>query len=230
MKIFAIADLHFSSSGDKPMWIFGAQWENHEARLTEFWNDTISEKDLVLIPGDICWAMRLEDAKADLSRIALLNGTKVLLRGNHDYWWNSVTRVREALSDSVLCIQNDSVTIGDVCVCGSRGWILPQLPSFSPENDKKIYEREILRLEMSLKSIDRDRELIAMTHFPPIAERGVDTGFTKLFETYKISRVVYGHLHAASCNFAFNGVHNGVTYHLCSADYLRLKPKLIFET
>lgn len=227
MRIFAIADLHLDGGAGKPMDIFGPHWANHRDRIFGSWQINVRPDDCVLIPGDICWAMYFKEAYEDLTAISKLNGTKILLRGNHDYWWNSLTQMRAALPESIKLIQNDSVDMGEFTVCGSRGWLLPTDSEFK-QADKKIYERELLRLELSLRSVRRtDVPIVCMMHFPPISSDGAQTGFTRLMEQYGVKRCVYGHLHGKSCVGAFNGSAFGIKFDLCSADSLGFEPMLV---
>ena len=229
MRIFALSDPHLSISVDKPMDIFGPNWGNHTARLEEAWVSLVRPEDVVLIPGDISWAMSLDEAAADLAFIASLPGSKVLLRGNHDYWWNSISKVRAALPEGIKAIQNDSLASGGIAIVGTRGWTCPGSSLFDAAQDQKLYERELIRLELSLKSAAHGLPKLCMLHYPPFNEKRQQSGFTSLLEAYGVERVIYGHLHGKSCNNAFEGVRNGVEYILCSADHLSFTPKLILE-
>lgn len=225
MRIFAIGDLHLSFSCDKPMHVFGSAWENHVERLEEAWQRTVLPEDTVLIPGDISWAMHLPDAAADLAFIGRLNGTKLLLRGNHDYWWSSLTQVRRALPPSVYAIQNDAMRIGGYAIGGTRLWN-PPAPQSAPE-DQKIYARELARLELSLRSMPEDCERLVMLHFPPFDEKHGDTPATELLERYGVRHAVYAHLHGRAHRAAYTGEKNGVQYTFAAADYLEFVPKQI---
>lgn len=229
MRIFALGDPHLSLSTDKPMDIFGPNWDNHAARLEAAWCAAVQPEDAVLLPGDISWGMSLDEAKADLAFLAALPGTKVLLRGNHDYWWNSISKVRAALPGGMHAVQNDSLVLGGVAVLGTRGWVCPGSTLFDPAVDQKLYERELIRLELSLKSAQAGMPKLCMLHYPPFNERRQQSGFTELLEAYGVDRAVYGHLHGKACRNAFEGIRNGVEYTLCSADHLEFAPKLILE-
>ena len=222
MRIFAIGDLHLSFSCDKPMEVFGPAWENHVERLEEAWQDTVKADDLVLIPGDISWAMHLADAAEDLAFVGRLNGTKLLLRGNHDYWWSSLTQVRRALPKNVYAIQNDARVFGDYAIGGTRLWT-PLNPQTTPE-DKKIYDRELARLELSLSAMPKDAEKIVMMHFPPFDEKHSDSPVTALLERYGVRHAVYAHLHGKAHKLAFSGERSGVNYIFAAADYLQFCP------
>ena len=227
-NVYAIGDLHLSLSvPNKAMDVFGAHWQNHADRLKEAWQDTVSPEDLVLVPGDISWAMYLDDAIADLGFLGSLNGVKLLLRGNHDYWWQSVTKVRAALPDGMYALQNDVFRFGDLFIAGTRGWTAPESAHFKESADRKLYERERIRLDLSLSCVPEGAPCIGMLHYPPFSETGEPNAFAERFSAIGASDVVYGHLHGASHRFGFSGEANGVRYHLVSADYLDFVPKLI---
>ena len=227
-NVYAIGDLHLSLSvPNKAMDVFGAHWSGHTERIFEAWQDTVKDDDLVLVPGDVSWAMYLKDAQADLDFIGALRGTKLLLRGNHDYWWQSVTRVRAALPEKMFALQNDVFRFGDVFIAGTRGWTAPQSPRFKESADRKLFARECIRLDLSLSKLPKDVPCVGMLHYPPFSESGEQTAFSERFEQAGVSDVVYGHLHGASHRTAFEGESNGVRYHLVSADYLNFVPKKI---
>lgn len=229
MNIFAIGDLHLPGGDKKPMDVFGPHWENHFERISEDWRARVAPEDVVLIPGDICWAMQLKDALEDLNRIAQLPGRILLLRGNHDYWWSSLTQLRCSLPANMHAVQNDAYDAGDVFFCGTRGWMIPQSGSASAQ-DEKIYRREAMRLELSLQAAQRiadGRPIFAMMHYPPLLPENAKSGteFTRLLSAYGAARCVYGHLHGASVQRGYSGLYNGVQYDLVSCDALRFKLK-----
>lgn len=228
MKVFAIGDLHLSGGTDKPMDVFGPAWQNHGERIADAWVDSVSQEDIVLLPGDFSWAMHLNQVRADMEWLAVLPGTKLMIRGNHDYWWNSVTQVRAALPPSTFVLQNDCFSFGDLHVAGTRGWICPGSAVFSGD-DQKIYDREVLRLGLSLSALPSGGRRIAMLHYPPFNENRAPSGFSEQLERAGVELVVYGHLHGRSCRGGFEGVRNGVEYRLVSADHIEFKPKLILE-
>ncbi len=232
-RIFAIGDLHLSLSVEnKAMDVFGPGWANHVARLKEGWQDTVGEEDLVLVPGDISWGLRLEEALADLDFIHGLKGTKILLRGNHDYWWTGYSKVKSILPPSVKAVQNDALLWNGVIVGGTRGWNTPLSPDFSESKDRKIFEREKLRLGLSLRAMDdmAGRLRVVMLHYPPFNEKGEPTDFADLIRGHGVDHAVYGHLHGRSCLGSFEGDHEGTRYHLVSADHLQFVPRLIAES
>lgn len=232
MRVFAIGDLHLPGGDRKPMDIFGAHWANHFDKIRADWRARVSEDDLVLIPGDISWAMRLEDAQVDIDAIGALPGRKVLLRGNHDYWWSSISRVRAALPEGTYALQNDALAFGDMIICGTRGWVCPGMPSFG-EDDVHIYSREVSRLSLSLEAAQKlqlareaeggDPRLITMVHYPPFADATQPTEVTSLLAEYGVRDVVYGHLHGQGLQGAYSGPIGEVRYHLTSCDGLDFK-------
>lgn len=225
MAIFAIGDLHLSGSGEKPMNVFGRHWDNHFENICVRWREMIEPTDIVLIPGDISWAMQFEEAKIDLQSIAELPGTKILLRGNHDYWWSSISRLRAWLPQGMLALQNDSIALSKMVICGTRGWNFPTDPNPLDDQEMKIYRRELIRLELTLVNArGKGLPILAMTHFPPLLTDYRDTAFTALLERYGVELCVYGHLHGAGIHNGFNGVHNGVEYRLVSCDSIAFAP------
>ncbi len=229
-KIFAIADLHLAGGQEKPMCVFGEHWHLHDERIFATWKEKIGEKDLILIPGDISWAMRFDDAKDDLKALSSLPGMKVFVRGNHDYWWQKITLLN-TLDPKMFFIQNNAFKFDKFIICGSRGWNIPGSANFTSE-DEKIYARELLRMRMSLEAgvkLQREKEdIIVMVHFPPAQENIPESGFIDLFQEFGVKAVVYGHLHDEfSQKLAIEGLRNGIEYHLVSADYIDFSPKEI---
>lgn len=222
MTIYAIGDLHLPGGDTKPMDVFGSHWENHFEKIMLDWRSRVKPDDVVLLPGDISWAMRLEDALQDLYAIGALPGQKILLRGNHDYWWGSITRLRASLPEGMHALQNDALVVGGHVICGSRGWVLPGENGLD-DDDMRIYQRELMRFEMSLRHAKRiapNLPIIAMLHYPPFNERQEPSGFTDLLEQYGVSDVVYGHLHGPGIKCGHTGVVRGVRYYLTSCDGL----------
>ena len=221
MKIYAISDLHLSLCGDKPMDIFGEKWGGYLEKIEYDWNSKVSETDVVLISGDISWAMQLENALIDLEFLNKLKGTKIIIRGNHDYWWQSISRLREKLPSNVIALQNDAVKIGDYVFCGSRGWVVEGSPEFT-EQDVKLYNRETERFRLALKNAENLRlngeKLIALIHYPPFNIRRENSNFTALFEEFKVDKVVYGHLHGKDAKPYYRINKNGIEYILASCD------------
>ena len=229
MALWALADLHLSHSVFKPMDIFGPAWDNHVGKIAANWKRVVKSEDLVLIPGDISWALKLREAVPDLHWLAQLPGRKLLLRGNHDYWWSSISRVRQALPPDVYALQNDHFSWGEWAICGSRGWLCPGHEGFNALKDEKIYQREIQRLTLSLDSAQRAGygQIIVALHYPPTNGRHEESGFTTLFTKYPVKTCVYGHLHGPAHAAALEGEWRGIMYHLVSADAVDFTPVLI---
>jgi predicted phosphohydrolase len=257
MQVFAIGDLHLSSSGEKPMDIFGPHWKDHGEKIAHSWRSSVQPEDLVLVPGDISWAMRLEEAREDLDWLDTLPGMKILIKGNHDYWWPGIGKLRALLKgSSIRVLQYDSVRIGSVVVGGTRMWTIPGMvipgsdmlepkhPSSKPcepapradereaeAQDRRIFLRELGRLRLSLESMDKGGEVkIVMTHFPPTSENGPDTPVTSLLEDYGVQICVFGHLHDLGLppGTTIDFVKNGVRYVLVSADAVGFAPYKLF--
>lgn len=221
MRIYAIGDLHLSGFSPKPMDVFGAQWNGHWERIRQDWRRRVSDDDLVLLPGDLSWAMRLEEARADLAEICALPGKKVVMKGNHDYWWGSLSQVNALLSGGAVALQNNCYVFGQYVVAGTRGWLCPGNRGFVAGTDEKLYLREAGRLTLSLQCARKaapDATIIGMMHYPPSDADGSPSLFTELFEQYGAAHVVYGHLHAASISGALSGNVRGVCYTLVSCD------------
>ncbi|MDD5922671.1 MAG: metallophosphoesterase [Eubacteriales bacterium] len=228
MKIFAIGDLHlsFDPRVDKPMDVFGPEWKNHAERVRESWLNTVGEQDTVLIPGDISWGLKADEAAMDLAWVHSLPGEKILSKGNHDLWWTSAHKLNGLYGDMHF-LQNTAFPIGDgIFAAGTRGWTCPGSEGFT-EHDEKIYHREVLRLRMSLDDAVKQgaEEIIAMLHYPPTNEAGQGSDFTKALREYGVKTCVYGHLHGER-NFrrGIQGYFNGVDYHLVSLDHLMAMP------
>lgn len=235
MGIYAIADLHLSFSSDKPMDIYGGEWINHTEKIKNNWEAMISEEDTVIIPGDISWALRLNDAMVDLKWISELPGKKILIKGNHDLWWNSVNKLN-ALYNNMFFLHNAFYEAEGYAICGTRGWTCPDDDDFTL-HDEKIYRRELGRLKTSLEAATKagyqrvDNEssrILGVLHFPPFGAGLHGSGFSELFEKYGVEKVLYGHLHGKEAKEGgVKGIKNGVEYILVSTDYLCNIPQRI---
>lgn len=225
MNIYAIGDLHLSQTPEKSMEKFG--WEDYENRIFEDWDEKVQDGDLVLIAGDISWAMRLDEAMKDLDKLHSQKGTKILVRGNHDYWWSSIKKLNSLYEDMIF-IQNTIYEKGDYVICGSRLWLSPNDKSFTPQDDK-IYKREQIRLENSLKLAQKTgKKIILLTHYPPTNENRDVGKFIEIIKSYKVKHMVYGHLHGDIAHHnALQGELYDTTYHLVSCDYLNFRLKKI---
>lgn len=235
MSLFAIGDLHMPGGDDKPMDVFGEHWTNHVERIFADWRDKVMPEDTVLIPGDVSWAMRLEDALPDLQAIGAMPGRKLIVKGNHDLWWSSLQKVRAVLPEGMEVIQHTAVDVGEAVVCGTRGWSFPTEDEPLSEEDQRVFSRELIRLELALQAAVKlaagQKPIVVMLHYPPLYEQQRDTAFTRLISRYPVHTVVYGHLHGQAIHAGFNGVHEGVRYQLTSSDGLRFAlARLVMES
>jgi predicted phosphohydrolase len=230
MALFAIGDLHLGMAVDKPMHVFGKYWDRHPQKIQFYWENQIDENDMILIPGDISWAMHLEEAIVDLRWLNNLPGKKILIKGNHDYWWKSITKMNE-LFRNIHFLQNSFLTYKEYAICGSRGWICPNDNRFD-QQDLKIYKRELHRIRLSLdKAVKAGySNFIVMTHYPPTNDKLEPSGFTEIYEHYGVKKVIYAHLHGKdSFKGGLQGEHNGIFYYLTSCDYLGFNPLKIMD-
>ena len=224
MSLFAIADLHLSLSTNKSMEIFKG-WENYTEKIEKNWNDIVSDSDTVVIPGDISWAMKLDEAEADLKFINNLPGKKLILNGNHDLWWSTISKLNTFLRDkdfdSIEFVHNSAKRVGDIAVCGTRGWF------YDGEASKKVIMREAGRLETSIKAAKAlGGEPVVFLHYPPIAGDLVVDEIMQVMINNEIDRCYYGHIHGVSFKSrrAFEGDYKGIEFKLISADYLKFMP------
>ncbi|MFO7951403.1 MAG: metallophosphoesterase [Bacillota bacterium] len=229
MAIYAIGDLHLSSTSNKPMDVFGPQWAGHAKKISKNWDFLVGDNDLVVVPGDISWAQRLEAAIPDLEWLAARKGTKLIIKGNHDYWWPTIGRLREKLPASIYALQNDHFVWNTRAVCGTRGWICPGEEGFDNDQDQKLYLREVQRLRLSLDSAKTNSfgSIIAALHFPPFNRRGQASAFTEVLEEYGVKICIYGHVHDGGKEAFFQGEKNGVHYRFVAADGINFSPLLI---
>ncbi len=231
MAIFAVSDLHLPLSVNKPMNVFGSKWDNYVEKLRENWQKIVLPSDIVIMPGDISWATYLEDSVADFEYINSLNGRKVILKGNHDYWWTTMNKLNKFMSeqgfDTIEFIHNTAAMYGDTAICGTRGWNIAH--DDSSEEDKKIFMREKQRMILSLEEANRKKakEIIVAMHYPPVEKNGTNHDFIEIMKEYGVKKCIYGHLHAAAQSFACQGDVEGVELSLVSCDYLNFIPKLI---
>lgn len=226
--IYAIGDLHFDYSKRKPMDIFGDNWKDHEGQIIDNWNEKITDNDLILIPGDISWALKLEEAYYDLERIEKLPGTKAMIKGNHDYWWQSLSKIEALDLKSINFIQNNSIEYNNIGICGTRGWSPRDSDGFD-EQDEKVFKRELLRLEMSIKSMKKDLDKrIVMLHYPPFSFKDKKPNeFVDIMKEHNIDICIYGHLHAEGHKFAVEGNIEGIEFHCVACDFIEFDPKYI---
>jgi predicted phosphohydrolase len=208
--------------------IFGDRWKEHPRRIAAAWNERVRDDDVVLIAGDISWALKLPEALLDLQWIDALPGRKVLSRGNHDYWWDSPGRVRRQLPGSLAIVQADALDVGDVVVCGTRGWITPDMAGFKIPDDQVIYNRELVRLDLALAAARKlaggAKPIVVMFHYPPFLDRK-PTEFAHRIAAAGAAACVYGHLHRPyDWSLATQGLVDGVYYQLTACDYLGFGP------
>lgn len=228
MAIYVIGDLHLSFSVDKPMDIFGNNWENHADKIKKNWHRKVKEEDTVILPGDFSWATYLEDTYKDFDFLNSLPGKKILSKGNHDYWWTTITRMRKYLStnnfNNIDFLFNNSYLIENKIVTGTRGWI----NSWKSQENYKILKRENDRLKLSLesgiKNFGKDKEIISFIHYPPFYKElniPEEIDFIKTLKKYNVNRCYYAHLHADAHKEAFEGEFDGICFKLVSSDYLK---------
>ncbi len=232
MALFAISDLHLAIGMDKPMDIFGLHWENHVRQIEQAWNTLISADDTVVIPGDISWGMTLDQAMPDFEFLDRLPGKKIILKGNHDYWWSSVTKIERFFEEkklwSIRLLKNNCFRVDDsILLCGTRGWILPCENSFR-QSDEIIFKRELGRLNTSLTQARTlqapEDQIIVALHYPPLLPTCLETEFTRMMEEFQVKRCLFGHIHGNGKERAYEGERNGVFYQNISADKLAFKP------
>ena len=227
MSIYVIGDLHLSFNTQKPMDIFGENWTGHEEKIKRDWLQKVKDEDLVVLPGDFSWETYLENTKKDFEYLNSLPGKKILLKGNHDYWWTTITSMRKFLKENnfenIDFLYNNSYEFENKILCGTRGWSITD-----EETNEKLINRELIRLELSLQDgvnkYGTDKEIIVFMHYPPITKAKIITGqeakFVEMMRKYKVKRCFYGHLHGTSIADAVEGNIEGIELKLVSADGL----------
>lgn len=232
MKVFAISDLHISVNNSKPMDIFGPVWDGYLDKIFAEWKQKVSSQDIVLLAGDLSWAMKLEDVESDIDLLTSLPGKKIIIKGNHDYWWKSISSLRKSLPVDFYAIQNDALRFDGVVVCGTRGWKGVEKNINLSTEDQKIFDREVIRLELTLQSakklMQEGDKLICMMHYPPVSFARDDSAFSNLLEKYGVDKVVYGHLHGYT-NLETHFYKNDIEYFLTSCDQVDNSLSLICE-
>ena len=225
MALYAIGDTHLSLSCNKPMDVFGGSWENYVDKLQEGFS-VVKEDDTVILCGDLSWGMSLEQAEADFAFLDRLPGRKLLMKGNHDYWWTTAAKMNRFFEEkgfrSFSLLHNNCHFYGDVALCGTRGWF------FEEHGDPKVFNRELIRLETSLKAAG-DSEKLCFLHYPPRYQGYICQEIVDLLEKYRVTACYYGHLHGGSHRLAMEGKFGSVEYHLVAADYLGFQPKKILQ-
>lgn len=234
MSIYVIADLHLSFKQEKPMNIFGDNWTNHEEKIRRNWIEKVNEDDLVVLPGDFSWAMYLEDTYEDFKFLNSLPGKKILLRGNHDYWWSTLKKMREFIENNnfsnIDFIYNTAFEYDNKIITGTRGWAITD-----SENSNKMIKRENIRLKLAIedgiKNYGADKEIIVFMHYPPLISKNLlsnpNLEFYKTLREYNVKKCYYGHLHANSHKDAVEGKVGEIQFNLISADYLKFDLKKV---
>ncbi len=234
MSIYVIGDLHLSFNENKPMDIFGDNWKGHEEKIKKDWLEKVTDKDVIILPGDFSWSMKLEDTEKDFQYLNNLPGKKLLLKGNHDYWWNTITKMKKFMEEknfeNIDFIFNEGYVFENYIIAGTRGWNLED-----EAHDEKIQNRELARLEASIKSgIEKaatgeaeEKQIIVFMHYPPITNSKIlneeEARFVEIMKKYNVKKCFYGHLHGASIKDAFEGEFEGIEFKLVSADKLNFK-------
>lgn len=224
MSLFVMGDLHLSFGVNKPMDIFGG-WENHTQRIYDAWTECVSEEDTVVIPGDISWGINFEQARPDFEFINKLKGRKIISKGNHDYWWNTCSKMNAFLEengfDTIKILHNNHYAYNGYGICGTRGWINDN----SEPADAKVLAREAGRLEASIISAEKEGlEPIVFLHYPPLYGSECNYDILEVMYRHGITRCFYGHVHGRAHNYAINGVRDGIDFHLISGDYIQFVP------
>lgn len=232
MALFTIGDIHLSIGDESKSMDLFLGWDNYVKRLKNNWNKLVTNDDTVLIAGDISWSMKLFDCFDDFKYINELNGTKILLKGNHDLWWSSKKKIEEFLKgnnfNTIKILYNNSYNYKNYNICGTRGWMFHEFSS-DKESVEKIINREVGRLKLSLKSGDKNNENIVFLHYPPIYNDYVITEIIDVLKEYNVKQCFYGHIHAKGCDFSFNGEYDGIKFKLISADYLKFIPYFVIK-
>lgn len=227
MALYAIGDLHLCLSAPKPMDIFGGNWVGYMDKLKEGLS-VIRPEDTTVLLGDLSWALSLEDASADFAFIDQIPGRKIILKGNHDYWWSTAAKFYKFCNENGFSDQwilnNNCYEYEGWAICGTRGWFFEEEKSGA--HDEKVFKRELLRLEASLQAAG-DREKLVFLHYPPRYKGYACEEILALLEKYQVSRCFYGHLHGPSHALAMEGPINGTDFRLVSADYLNFSPMTV---
>jgi len=226
MRIFALSDPHLGFAVNKPMDVFGDRWKNHPEKIRRLWLESVSNEDVVLVPGDISWGVNFAEASPDLNFLDALPGRKYICRGNHDYWWTSLKQVSDFTGASITVLQRSAVQCSGFVLAASKGWSTPLWDGYKPSEDQKYYQRELDRMQIALKQAETLREsgqaLVYMMHYPPVVD-GKPSQFAEYLADFGVSVCVYGHLHG-SWPEGVNMSYRGVEFRIASADYLNFNP------
>lgn len=228
MAIYTIGDLHLSFNENKPMSIFGENWEGYEEKVKENWTKLVKEEDMVVLPGDFSWSMYLKDTYKDFEYLNNLPGKKLLLKGNHDYWWSTVNSMRNYIKENhfknIDFIYNNAYEFENIIIVGTRGWAFGE-----DAESKRMLQREMARLELSIKNgienYGENKEIIAFLHYPPIINQNIQNNemneFIRILKKYDIKKCYYGHLHGTAIKEAVEGEYFGIAFKLVSADAIQ---------
>jgi len=230
--VWAISDTHLSFASPKDQSQFGPKWVNHAERIRSAWLSRIADDDIVLLPGDLSWAHNPRNVRLDLEWIAALPGRKVLVRGNHDYWWKKLGQVHDLLPDSISAIQGTSLALDGVILCGTMGHIAPNDPYYESRKFSS-YQRELKWLSQALDEAralrSNGQPIILLMHYPPFTSDGQPSGFSERIQAFAPDVCVYGHLHFShEWNVAANGLRDGTRYHLVACDFLDMTPRQVW--
>lgn len=231
MALYTIADLHLACSVNKPMDVFGGRWRNYMDKIAAHWTACVQPEDTVVVGGDLSWGIDFKQALADFQYLDRLPGRKILLKGNHDLWWNTVKKMNAFLQENgfqnIEFLHNNCFFYGKTAICGTRGWFFEE--DFKQQHDEKIFRRELIRLETSLAAGRKQSpdEIYCFLHYPPIYSNFRCGEILDLMKKYGVSRCIYGHLHSDSLRWAVTGPHEGIEFTLVSGDYVDFKPVLL---
>ncbi len=224
MALYALGDLHLSFGADKPMDVFGARWEGYVDKLRDGLS-VIKPEDTTVLLGDLSWAMDIEKAREDFAFISAIPGRKIILKGNHDYWWTTATKFYKFCAENgfenMFVLNNNCYEYENIALCGTRGWFFEE--DKHGEHDEKVFCRELMRLETSLKAAG-DKEKLCFLHYPPVYRGYYCEQIVELMKRYGVRQCIYGHLHSDSHKLAITGLQGGIDYRLAAADYTNFCP------
>ncbi len=231
MALYAISDLHLSNSVSKPMDVFGGKWQGYMEKIEKNWCHLVEPEDTVVIGGDVSWGINLDQALADFQMLQRLPGKKIILKGNHDLWWSTVRKMTQFLQknaiENIEFLFNNCFVYENIGLCGTRGWFFEE--NFKECHDEKIFRRELVRLETSLRAAKKQQvsEIICFLHYPPIFSNFRCGEIIQLLQEYGVKRCVYGHLHSDSLRYAVTGIQEGIEFVLTSGDFIDFTPILL---